>query len=98
MVTGVQELKAVSLEQRSLLREPLKTLSLPPAPPLPCWQLDTGKGPALAEGGRLPTPTLPAVGGEGLLAPAVLQALGHPGYLPRAEDGWGRACCSWSYV
>lgn len=43
MVTGVQEPKAVSLELRSLLREPLKTRSLPPSPApallaARCWQ------------------------------------------------------------
>lgn len=44
MVTGVQEQQVVSLELRSLLREPLKTLILPPsASPTPallaprCW-------------------------------------------------------------
>ena len=43
MVTGVQEQQAVSLELLRLLRETLKTLILPTAPPLSCCHPDADK-------------------------------------------------------
>lgn len=67
MVTAVQERQTVSLELRNLLREPLKTLILPPPQPRPCpvgTQMLAKALPLLTEVDSPLTPT--AVGGRDL--------------------------------